>query len=310
VLVAASAPSYPHGVIDPVPQIAAAAAARGVRCHVDAGVAGWLLPYLPRRLPGWSFTAPGVTSMTVNLDTYGYAPKGAAVLLHRTPELRRPQLFAGAAWPGYPQVSSTALSTKPGGALAGAWAVTRYIGDHGYLRLAAAVEHGMQLLLDGLDRIEHVRVLFEPDAALVAVAADESCDVFTICDELSSRGWHVRPQLSSGRLPATIHLTLSAGSVPRVQEFLDAFKSSVKTSRASGPVQLSSHLVAVLRTLDLRVLDDEALDGLLELVGIDPWTGQLPDRMAGVNAALDAASAPVREALLIAYLDRLTRLRR
>jgi hypothetical protein len=34
VLVAVSAPSYAHGVIDPVGPVAAAAAERGIRCHV------------------------------------------------------------------------------------------------------------------------------------------------------------------------------------------------------------------------------------------------------------------------------------
>src|SRR3712207_1660204 len=48
VLVAASAPSYAHGVVDPVTEIAAAARGRGVRCHVDACIGGWVLPYAAR----------------------------------------------------------------------------------------------------------------------------------------------------------------------------------------------------------------------------------------------------------------------
>ena len=46
VLVVASAPSYAHGVVDPVPEIAALAAERGIRCHVDACIGGWVLPHL------------------------------------------------------------------------------------------------------------------------------------------------------------------------------------------------------------------------------------------------------------------------
>ena len=42
-LVVASAPSYAHGVVDPVPEIAAAAAGQGVLCHVDACIGGWYL---------------------------------------------------------------------------------------------------------------------------------------------------------------------------------------------------------------------------------------------------------------------------
>ena len=99
VLVVASAPSYAHGVVDPVTEIAAAAAARGVRCHVDACIGGWVLPYaarLGRPVPAWTFAVDGVTSISVDLHKYAYAPKGTSILLHRTPELRRPQYFASA----------------------------------------------------------------------------------------------------------------------------------------------------------------------------------------------------------------------
>ncbi len=46
VLVVASAPQFPQGVIDPVTEVAALAAARGVNCHVDACMGGVTLPYL------------------------------------------------------------------------------------------------------------------------------------------------------------------------------------------------------------------------------------------------------------------------
>lgn len=310
VLVVGSAPSFPHGLVDPVTDIAAAAAQRGVRCHVDAGVGGWLLPYLPRELPPYSFAVPGVTSITVNLHDYGYTPRGASVLLHRTAELRRPQLFASAAWPGYPLASSTALSTRSGGALAAAWAVTRFLGDSGYARLAALVDSGMDSLLDGLAQVPQVRVLFPPDAGLVAVATNGSCDVFTICDELASRGWHVRPQLSAGPFPSTVHLTLTAATVPRVPEFLDAFRSSVKTAAAAGPVALPAQAVAAIRTLDLRLVDDATLVELLELAGVEEGLTVLPERMSRLNALLDLATPPVRQVLVTAFLDRMSRPRR
>ncbi|GAB3905334.1 hypothetical protein GCM10029964_100430 [Kibdelosporangium lantanae] len=44
VLVVASAPSYAHGVIDPVADIAAIALERGIRCHVDACIGGGCCP--------------------------------------------------------------------------------------------------------------------------------------------------------------------------------------------------------------------------------------------------------------------------
>src|SRR5690606_37028357 len=140
VLVVASAPSYAHGVIDPVPELAALAERAGVRCHVDACIGGWVLPFLPAdhrdSVPGWTFAVPGVTSISVDLHKYASTPKGVSLLLHRTPDLRRTQYFASAEWPGYTMLNSTMQSTKSGGPLAAAWAVTTAIGDSGYAALA------------------------------------------------------------------------------------------------------------------------------------------------------------------------------
>ncbi|NED78732.1 aspartate aminotransferase family protein, partial [Streptomyces sp. SID11233] len=136
-LVVASAPSYAHGVIDPVAEIAGAAAARGVPCHVDACIGGWYLGHLRRApegadLPPFDLSVPGVTSLSVDLHKYAYTPKGASLLLFRDAELRRHGWFAHADWPGYPVVNATLQGTKSAGPLAAAWAVTERIGTEGY----------------------------------------------------------------------------------------------------------------------------------------------------------------------------------
>ena len=139
VLFVGSAPSYAHGVIDPITEIAAIAAERGVRCHVDACIGGWVLPWKARLghvVRPWTFAVEGVTSISVDLHKYGYSPKGASLLLHRSAELRKSQIFASADWPGYTMLNSTMQSTKSGGPLAAAWAVVRRIGVEGYAALA------------------------------------------------------------------------------------------------------------------------------------------------------------------------------
>ena len=45
-LAVVSAPSYAHGVIDPVAKVAAAAAQRDVLCHLDLCIGGWALPFI------------------------------------------------------------------------------------------------------------------------------------------------------------------------------------------------------------------------------------------------------------------------
>ena len=58
-VVVGSAPTFPHGVIDPIPEIAALAAERGVGCHVDACLGGFILPWARAAgLPGTALRLP------------------------------------------------------------------------------------------------------------------------------------------------------------------------------------------------------------------------------------------------------------
>jgi sphinganine-1-phosphate aldolase len=312
VLVVASAPSYAHGVVDPVTELAALAAARGIRCHVDACIGGWVLPYaarLGRAVPPWTFAVDGVTSISVDLHKYGYAPKGTSLLLHRTPELRRPQLFASAAWPGYTMLNSTMQSTKSGGPLAGAWAVVESLGDTGYELLSREVFRAVDAIVAGTTDIDGLDLLVSPQSTLIALVTDASCDAFTVCDEMAARGWYVQPQMSYGDTPPTIHLSVSAATGQHVDELLVALRASVAAAQQAGPVTVDDGVVAFIEALDPAALSDEDFDGLLAASGLVGGSDglELPDRMAEVNALLDVASPAMREALLTAFLDRLSR---
>ncbi|MCY7399501.1 MAG: aminotransferase class V-fold PLP-dependent enzyme [Nocardioides sp.] len=314
VLVVASAPSYAHGVVDPVNEIAAAAAARGIRCHVDACIGGWVLPYavrLGREVPPWTFAVEGVTSISVDTHKYAYAPKGTSLLLHREAALRRPQFFASAAWPGYTMLNATTQSTRSGGPIAGTWAVVQQIGDEGYLRLAGQAFDAVAAIVAAVEDEPALHVVVGPDSTLVTLATDASCDPFTVTDELLARGWYVQPQLSFGDDGPTIHLSVSAGTLAHVAEFRTALAEAVAAAQASGPVTVDAGVVGFIESLDPAALSDDDFDGLLAASGLVGASAdgdlELPTRMAEVNAMLDVASPAMREALLIAFLDRLQR---
>ncbi|UPK74542.1 aminotransferase class V-fold PLP-dependent enzyme [Nocardioidaceae bacterium SCSIO 66511] len=309
VLVVASAPSYAHGVVDPVSPIAAAAAEAGVRCHVDACIGGWVLPYLDLPPTGpWTFAVDGVTSISVDLHKYAYTPKGVSLLLHRDPTLRRPQFFASADWPGYTMLNATTQSTKSGGPLAAAWAVVQHIGPDAYEDLARTARAGILDLVAGIASIDHVALVCEPDSTLIAIETDGACDVFSIADAMLDRGWYVQPQMSFRGHAPSLHLTVSAATAPHVPDFLSAFDETVTECVAAGPIDVPEELAAAAQTIDPASLDDAAFDGLLQLAGLGgDGTTEMPTRMAPVNALLDAAPPALREALLVAYLDRLTR---
>ena len=314
VLVVASAPSYAHGVIDPVEAIAGAASEAGVRCHVDACIGGWVLPYaarLGRPVQGWTFAVEGVTSISVDTHKYAYAPKGTSLLLHRDPALRRPQFFASAAWPGYTMLNQTTQSTRSGGPIAGTWAVVSAIGDEGYLRLAGEVFEAVDRIVEAVSSQPGLRVVVPPDSTLIALATDASCDPFTLTDELVSRGWYVQPQLSFAGQPASVHLSVSAATLHHLDDFAVALADSMTAAREAGPVAVDEGVMAFIESLDPRELTDDDFDGLLAASGLMGASAdgslELPTRMAPVNAMLDVASPAMREALLVAFLDRLSR---
>jgi glutamate/tyrosine decarboxylase-like PLP-dependent enzyme len=319
-LVVASAPSYAHGVVDPVTDLAALAAERGIRCHVDACIGGWVLPYaarLGRSVPPWTFAVEGVTSISVDLHKYAYAPKGTSVLLHRTAAHRRPQLFASAAWPGYTMLNPTMQSTRSGGPLAGAWAVVQSIGDTGYEVLSREVFDAVDAIVAGATDIPGLGVAVAPDSTLLALVTDATCDAFTVCDEMTARGWFVQPQMSYAGHPPTIHLSVSAGTGPHVPELLTALAESVRAAQEAGPVVVDPGVAAYVATLDPATLSDDDFDGLLAAAGLvggasddggaDATDLALPARMADVNALLDVAPPALREAVLVSFLDRLQR---
>ncbi|MGY1833697.1 pyridoxal phosphate-dependent decarboxylase family protein [Blastococcus sp. SYSU DS0510] len=311
VLVVVSAPSYPHGVLDPVGPIAGLAAAAGVPCHVDACIGGWVLPYLDDVPEPFDLSVPGVTSLSVDLHKYGYAPKGVSVLLTATPELRHAHWFSTAGWPGYPVVNPTLAGTRPAGAMAAAWAVHRWLGTDGYRELARRAREATLRLADGAAAVDGLRVVGRPVATLVALAADgpDGVDVLHLADEMTARGWLLQPQppfaQDGGDLPATLHLTVTAATADRVEALLADLRDAARAAAALPPPVPDPGLVAAAATIDPAALTVAEVEALLELAGVSG--GSLPVRMAPVHALVAALPRPVAERLLSGVLGRVYR---
>ena len=232
VLLVASAPQYPQGMIDPVEDIAALAADRGISCHVDCCMGGVTLPMLERLghpVPPFDFRVPGVTTISVDLHKYGYTAKGASVILHRTKDLRRHQTFMTDDWLGGIYASSGILGTKGGGPIAAAWAVMQHVGIEGYMRLTKTAKAAADELVAGLRSIDGVGVIGEPEVTLVAFTV-EGADPFAVGKALRERGWYCDQQGP----PPSLHCTVHAGHAEKVGGFVEAVRESVAEVRAAS----------------------------------------------------------------------------
>lgn len=218
VLVVGSAPAYPFGMIDPIAEMAAKASDAGVPFHVDACLGGFMLPWLERlgyAVPEWDFRVPGVTSISADLHKYGFAIKGASVVLHRPRTNLRYQVFQFDDWPGGIYGTQAFLGTKPAAPIAAAWAVLHYLGEDGYVRLARQTMEATERLVAGVAALDGVRVWGKPDMSVVALGS-ETLDIFAVGDVLASRAWHFDRQ----DFPPALHLMASPRHLLVVDEFL------------------------------------------------------------------------------------------
>ncbi|MER5177767.1 aminotransferase class V-fold PLP-dependent enzyme [Streptomyces sp. NPDC002896] len=313
-LVVVSAPSYAHGVIDPVAEVAQVAGDRGVPCHVDACIGGWYLGHLrladdALAIPDFDLSVPGVTSLSVDLHKYAYTAKGASVLLFRDAELRRHGWFAHAGWPGYPVVNATLQGTKSAAPLAAAWAVIERIGTNGYTELSRRVHRATTGVVEGIAAIDGLRVLGRPESSLIAVASDDpDVDPLVVSDEMRFRGWFLQPQPAFAGSPANLHLTVTAAVADdeTVRLLLTELEKAVARARAVGPTSVDPELVALAGLLDLDALTPEEVSGALALAGVGD-DGALPERMAPVLAVLQALPTALSERLLPEVIGRLYR---
>jgi glutamate/tyrosine decarboxylase-like PLP-dependent enzyme len=236
VMVVASAPSYPQGVIDPVPDIAAMASERGVLCHVDACLGGFLLPFLSRLGhldKRWDLTVAGVTSISADLHKYGYATKGVSVILYRHRRLAGLQPFVTTNWLGGLYGSPSMAGTRPAGPIAAGWAVLHHLGADGYLRLAEDAHQAAAAIKGAIHDTAGLTLRGSPDATVFAYGGDPDdgrIDTFALGDALADRGgWFFDRQTP----PDSLHATVQAGHLAvtgRLRADLTAVAGELRSS--------------------------------------------------------------------------------
>lgn len=307
VLLVGSSPSYAHGVIDPIEEMGQLAEKHGLLFHVDACVGGWLLPFFKRvgaPTPNFDFSVPGVTSISVDLHKYAFAPKGASIVLYRNKALRLYQMFACAEWTGYSVINPTVQSSKSGGPVAAAWAVVNFIGDDGYLDLAERMWAAHCELVDGLNAIDGLEVLGQPEFCM-AGATSKEVSVFHVYDEMKERGWYVQPQLGFRNSPENLHFSILPQNCHRVGDMLRDLRGAVEAARSMPFGQLAATLGDALSSVDTSTLTDEMFDQMLAMAGMGGI--EIPEKMADINELLNALPKDLCEVLLKRFVNDLYR---
>jgi glutamate/tyrosine decarboxylase-like PLP-dependent enzyme len=260
ILLVGSAPTYPHGVVDPITNLARVARENDLLCHVDACVGGFMLPFVRKLgypVHDFDFWVPGVTSISADLHKYAYAAKGASVILYRNRDLRRHQFHVYTDWPGGIYASPGMAGTRPGGAIAAAWAILNCLGEEGYLALAETVMKTARKLQDGIRSIPELAILGEPVMSILAIASDR-LNVFEIGDEMALRGWNLDRQ----QFPSSLHLTVTPAHAQVADQFLADLGQVVELVKKPSRARLSNALQVGLAQVAARILPPRLMSRL------------------------------------------------
>ncbi len=206
IVIVGSAPSYPHGTIDPIAELSEMARKKGIGFHTDACLGGFVLPWAEKlgyEVPPFDFRLPGVTSISADTHKYGYAAKGTSVVLYRGQELRRFQYYTIADWPGGLYFSPTFAGSRPGALSAACWASLVTVGEQGYLDATRRILETAATIKAGLAEIPELRILGDP--LWVVAFASDTLDIYRVMDFMSARHW----SLNGLHRPSAVHLCVT-----------------------------------------------------------------------------------------------------
>lgn len=191
IMIVGSAPAYPVGSIDPITELAELAQAHNLWLHVDACVGGFFLPFAREieDIPAFDFSVKGVRSISADLHKYGYTSRGASVVLMSDKEDERYQRFVLEDWPTGPFGTPTIAGSRPGGAVASAWAVMKYLGRSGYRRRAEKIIEARRAIVNAVAQLDEVCLLGEPHGGIVGIGGAKGIEMRAVRQGLMDRGW-------------------------------------------------------------------------------------------------------------------------
>jgi glutamate/tyrosine decarboxylase-like PLP-dependent enzyme len=200
-------------------------------------------------------------------------------------------------------INPAVTSSKTGGPMAAAWAVLNHLGDEGYMAIVREVMAATKKLIDGVNRIDGVRVLGRPDMCMFSLASTtDKINVYQLAEAMKKKGWYLQPQFARENSPSNLHVSLTRSTVPMAEAFLETFEETVEEIKRQPVDKKTRDLQIELKKLSLGY-DDETFFRLVEMAGV---TGtDAPESMEKVNMLLEVLPYDVSEFMLTEYLNNM-----
>ena len=266
IVMVGSAPSFPHGTIDPIQELSELARKRGIGFHTDACLGGFVLPWAEKLgypVPPFDFRLPGVTSMSADTHKFGYAAKGTSVVLYRGQALRHYQYYTATDWPGGLYFSPTFAGSRPGALSAACWAAMVSTGVEGYTSATKRILETADVIKTAIREIPELRIL--GDSLFVIAFDSDALDIYKVLDAMSRKGW----SLNGLHKPTCVHLcvTLRHTQPGVAKRFIRDLKAAVAHVKANPEEKGSmAPVYGMASTIPLRGVVSDLLKKYLDLM--------------------------------------------
>ena len=233
ILLVGSAPSFPHGELDPIKEICKIAKKYNLPVHMDACLGGFILPFLNYSAgleDTYDFSMNGITSISADFHKYGLTEKGVSIVMYNDEKYINSQYFVYSNWCGGIYATNTLLGSRPGSIIAITWATLISRGADYYKILANDIVMNTRYLAIELSKIEEVSVFGDIEKLVNVVAFNTpEFDEYAVNTELKERGWNLNPL----QFPSSLHFCITEANCSRVslQEFIRDVKIAVDKCR-------------------------------------------------------------------------------
>ena len=169
-------------------------------------------------------------------------------------------------------VTPGVAGARPGGAIAAAWAVMKYLGENGFMEMMGRAKEATDRLIAGIRGMPGFSVLGDPKGTVFAFASDRH-DSGALSGALKERGWHVEVQ----QLPPCLHMTVMPAQLEVADRFLADLEGAARAVAEGDDDQYTG--AAVMYGMLAAMADrDEAdrfvVQAMSDLYSIDPGAGE------------------------------------
>jgi len=180
------------GLIDPIEEIGKLVEDKDIFFHIDAAFGGFILPFLKKlnyTIPDWDFSVETVDSITADPHKMGLGiiPSGGFFL--RDSSILQKTGFDIPYLAGGNFKHFHIVGTRSGGTVIAFWAIMKYLGINGFVRIVKKCMDNTVYLADRINEIKGIKLVTNPITNVVGITTENGESICKIDEELRKKKW-------------------------------------------------------------------------------------------------------------------------